>query len=291
MKKNVVPLLAIAFLVAAISTGVFYGLFASRLGASSPDLPQHSLVVAAHDLERGTVLKREDLRIAEIRLKTPLKGSFDSPDKLVGATLLDPLQENEPLTTSRLALKDSSSGGGNGVPSGMRAISVHVYESTGIVGLLRHGSKVDIQAVAERNGSFALSTVLQDVEVLSVSAAAEQGLGRPSAAIVTVLTRPADSDIVALADSGTHLRVALRNPLDNRTEPRKALSVPDLYRASDTTRRAPPKAQNSAAGAPLHASRLSPQPGLSREPSLSRQPVSDPPTPAGRLDGAAGRGR
>src|ERR1039457_4928663 len=93
MKKNVVPLLAIAFLVAAISTGVFYGLFASRLGASSPDLPQHSLVVAAHDLERGTVLKREDLRIAEIRLKTPLKGSFDSPDKRVGATLLDPRSE------------------------------------------------------------------------------------------------------------------------------------------------------------------------------------------------------
>src|SRR6266567_6590462 len=125
MKKNVVPLLAIAFVVAAISTGVFYGLFAGRLGASSPDLPQHSLVVAAHDLERGTVLKRDDLKVSEIRLKTPLKGSFDSPDKLIGATLLDPLQENEPVTTSRLANRESSSGR-NGVPSGMRAVSVHV---------------------------------------------------------------------------------------------------------------------------------------------------------------------
>src|SRR5258707_4337840 len=94
MKKNVVPLLAIAFVVAAISPGVFYGLFAGRLGASSPDLPQHSLVVAAHDLERGTVLKLEDLRVAEIRLKPPLKGSFDSTATLIGATLLDPLQEN-----------------------------------------------------------------------------------------------------------------------------------------------------------------------------------------------------
>jgi pilus assembly protein CpaB len=275
MKKNVVPLLAIAFVVAAISTGVFYGLFSGRLGASTPDLPQHSLVVAARDLDRGTVLKLEDLRVAEIRLKTPLKGSFDSPDKLVGATVLDPLQENEPLTTNRLALKDSESGGPSGVPSGMRAVSVHVYESSGIVGLLRRGSKVDIQAVSERSGSAALSTVLQDVEVLSVTVPTDPG-GRLGTPIVTVLTKPADSDIVALADSGTHLRVALRNPLDNQTEPRKPLSVPELYRASDTTKRPAPKAQGSDSGTRLHAS------GLSPEPSRSSELKSDQPAPAGR---------
>jgi pilus assembly protein CpaB len=259
MKKNVVPLLAIAFVVAAISTGVFYGLFAGRLGASSPDLPQHSLVVAAHDLERGTVLKLEDLRVAEIRLKTPLKGSFDSPDKLVGATVLDPLQENEPVTATRLALKDSESGGASGVPSGMRAVSVHVYESSGIVGLLRRGSKVDIQAVSERNGGVALSTVLQDVEVLSVLVQVDPASGHASTPIVTLLTKPTDSDVVALADSGTHLRVALRNPLDDQTEPRKTVSVPELYRTSDTTKRPAPKAQGSASGAPLHASGASPE--------------------------------
>jgi len=259
MKKNVVPLLAIAFVVAAISTGVFYGLFAGRLGASTPDLPQHSLVVAAHDLERGTVLKLEDLKVAEIRLKTPLKGSFDSPDKLVGATVLDPLQENEPVTATRLALKGSESGGPNGVPSGMRAVSVHVYESSGIVGLLRRGSKVDIQAISERNGAVSLSTVLQDVEVLSVTVQPDLGPGHPSIPVVTVLAKPMDSDVVALADSGTHLRVALRNPLDDQTESRKALSVPELYRTSDTPKRPATKAEGSPAGPPLHASRQAPE--------------------------------
>src|SRR5258708_1322980 len=261
MKKNVVPLLAIAFVVAAISTGVFYGLFAGRLGASTPDLPRHSLVVAAHDLERGTVLKLEDLGVAEIRLKTPLKGSFDSSDKVVGATVLDPVQENEPLTTGRLALKGSESGGPSGVPSGMRAVSVHVYESSGIVGLLRRGSKVDIQAVSDRNGAVSLSTVLQDVEVLSVIAPPELSPGHPVPPILTVLAKPTDSDIVALADSGTHLRVALRNPLDDQTEPRKALSVAEPYRTSDTTKGPAAKTQGSTAGVPLHASKLSPESG------------------------------
>src|ERR1700730_7011788 len=102
MKRNVVPLLAIAFIVAAISTGVFYGVFAGRLRAASTDLPLRALVVAAHELQRGTVLKAEDLRVSEIRVRTSFKGSYDSPQKLIGATVVDPLLENEPVTDSHL---------------------------------------------------------------------------------------------------------------------------------------------------------------------------------------------
>jgi len=230
MKRNVVPLLAIAFIVAAISTGVFYGVFAGRLRAASTDLPLRALVVAAHELQRGTVLKPEDLRVSEIRVRTPFKGSFDSPQKLIGATVIEPLLENEPVTDSHLALKDSAPGAANGVPSGMRAVSIHVYESSGILGLIRRGSKVDVQAVSDRKGTVELSPILQDIEVLSVNPQPEQVLGgRSSAPVVTVLTRPFDTDIVALADSGTRLRLALRNPLDDTTDSRKTLGVPALF--------------------------------------------------------------
>jgi len=95
---------------------------------------------------------------------------------------------------------------------------------------------VDLQAVSERNSSVELSPVLQNVEVLSVNPQPEPvGGGRFTAPVVTVLTRPVDSDIVALADSGTRLRLALRNPLDDATESRKSLGVPSLYRGSDAT--------------------------------------------------------
>src|SRR5579884_3589142 len=112
MKRNVVPLLAIAFVVASISTGVFYGLFAGRLRGASMDMPAYPLVVAAHDLARGKLLKPEDLKISEIRSKSPFKGGFDSPQKLNGAVLIEALQENEPITEAHVVLKDSS--GGNG---------------------------------------------------------------------------------------------------------------------------------------------------------------------------------
>ena len=245
MKRNVVPLLAIAFVVAAISTGVFYGLFAGHLRGASIDLPQRNLVVAAHDLERGAILKADDLKVSEIRLKTPFKGSFDSPLKLTGAMVVEPIQQNEPVTERQVALKDAS---GDGVPSEMRAVSIHVYDSSGILGLLRRGSKVDIQAVAERNHIVELSTVLQDIEVFSINAPADAAQGSHAAPVVTLLVHPADSDILALADSGTHLRLALRNPLDDRTEPRKGLGVPALFRGADTGER------GTAPGTELHAS-------------------------------------
>jgi Flp pilus assembly protein CpaB len=41
---------------------------------------------------------------------------------------------------------------------------------------------------------------------------------------VTLLTNPAEADVLALADSGAHVRLALRNPLDNATRPRTALT-------------------------------------------------------------------
>ncbi len=234
MKRNMAPLLAIAFIVAAISTGVFYGLFAGHLKAAAPDLPHRTLVVAARDLPRGAVLKPADLRVSEIRARMEFKGAFDSPAKLAGATLLDPVRENQPLTDAVVALDGVNNS--TGVPAGMRAVSIHVYESTGVMPLLRRGSKIDIQAVSERSGAMELIPLLQDIEVLSPASPPSPSdapqTPRGPAQVVTVLTRPLDSDILALADSGTHLRIALRAPLDDALDSRKSLAVAALFRVS-----------------------------------------------------------
>jgi Flp pilus assembly protein CpaB len=244
IKKNVAPLLAIAFIVAAISTGVFYGLFASRLRAAATDAPAQPVVVAARDLAAGIVLKSEDLKISEMRGKTPLKGMFDSPQKLVGATLVEAVHENDAVVERDVAMRDSSPRGGGGiVPSGMRAVSIHVFESSGVLGLIHRGSKVDIQAVLEANGTVSLSPILQNIEVLSVNSQTEQNQNpRGNAPVVTVLTAPADSDILALADSGTRLRVALRNPADDAMQSHKPLNVPMLFRSPDALRSPAPRA-------------------------------------------------
>lgn len=227
MKRNMVPLLGIAFVVAIISTGIFYGLFAGKLRSSS-DIPGHSVVVAARDLERGTVIQASDLRISEA--PGILAGSFSKLDEAVGATLLTPLKMNEPLLAERVASRISSTGGSaNGmVPSGMRAISIRVSESDGLLNLLRPGARVDLQAVSDRDANrIELRNVLQNVEVLGVTPPDPNN--HAAGAVVTVLTRAQDADVVALADAGAKMRVTLRNPFDADTTAHRAMALASVF--------------------------------------------------------------
>ena len=165
MKRNMVPLLGIAFVVAIISTGVFYGLFAGKL-RSSNELPSHAIVVAARDLDRGTVLEPGDLRVSEVQ--GVLGGAFSKPEEAAGATLLTAMKANEPLLEERVSARVSDAPGGP-VPTGMRAVSLHIYQSESVLSLLRPGSRVDLEAVLDKNGSTELRTILENVRILAVS--------------------------------------------------------------------------------------------------------------------------
>jgi Flp pilus assembly protein CpaB len=226
MKRNMVPLFAIAFVVAIICTGVWYGLFAGKL-RSSTDIPGHAIVVAARDLDRGTVLQPSDLRVSEVQ--GVLGGAFSKPEDAAGATLLTAMKADEPLLQERVAPRVSDSAKGAGpVPSGMRAVSMHIFQSESVLNLLQPGSRVDLQAVSDRNGGTELRTILENVQILAVSAADANG-NRPAGAVVTVLIRAQDTDMVALADSGSRIRVALRNPHDEGTTPRHAVALAALF--------------------------------------------------------------
>jgi Flp pilus assembly protein CpaB len=224
-----VPLFAIAFVVAIICTGVWYGLFAGKL-RSSIEIPGHAIVVAARDLDRGTVVQRSDLRVSEVH--GVLGGAYSKPEDAAGATLLTAMKANEPLLEERVSPRVSEAGGGGGpVPAGMRAVTMHVSQSESVLNLLRPGSRVDLQALAERNGSTEIRTILENVQILAVSAADANG-NRPASAVLTALIPARDTDLVALADAGSRIRVALRNPLDGGTTPRRSLALAALFSGS-----------------------------------------------------------
>lgn len=212
MKKNLAPLLAIAFIVAIVSTGLFYGLFARKLTNASLDLPRQTLVVAAHKLPTGAVLAASDLRAAEIRARTPLAQTFAVPAQVVGSALREPLEENQVLTKSMIIAGEPKDG--TGVPVGMRAVTLHIFESGGVLALLGRGSRVDVQAISDQAKSAVVRTVLRNIEVLSTGSQPEVVAGRFPAPQVTVLVRPLDADLLAGADTATRLRLALRNRLD-----------------------------------------------------------------------------
>lgn len=215
MKKNLVTLLGIAFVVAIISTGVFYGLFVGKLRSGGSG-PSSSVVVAARSLDRGVVLQAADVKLAPWGGATPPQGAFTTLEAVTGLTLIAPLEANEPVLESRAASAKSGAGAGLGIASGMRAIAIHANDSSSIVGMLKPGYRVDVQFVSVENE---LRTILQNIEVLAVN---PTGDGRSPVPVVTLLVDPQGADLAGLGDSTARLRLVLRNPLDDgKPEPHR----------------------------------------------------------------------
>ncbi len=211
-KKKLASLLAIAFAIAAVATGLFYGLFADRLGTPKDAFPRHRIAVAAHPLERGATLKQDDMRIVEAAGAVTLQGVVTDPAQAAGKELIAPLSANSPILEAVLAAPGQADTGD--VPSGMRAVTLHVAESGTLLPLLHNGSRIDIQAVADRSGPPELRRILQDVPVLGAQAS-EQNAGRgPAPTAITVLVPPELVDVLALADTAARIRIALRNGAD-----------------------------------------------------------------------------
>jgi Flp pilus assembly protein CpaB len=229
-KNNLYKLLGIAFVVAIISTGIFYGLFVNRLSSSSGT--GKMMVVAAKALKPGTVIQASDLTLLPWPGEQLPKGGFGSADQVIGNTVFDWIGQDEPVFASRLA--SAQSGGGSGVPTGMRAVSVHVTDSLGVMSLLRAGQKVDVQVVVGRSdkGDVAVRTALEGLKVLSVTTQTEQSSQGPTLPVVTLLAKPSDADVLAAADSGARVRLTLRNPLDDDTRTRTPLSLGAVMRSS-----------------------------------------------------------
>ena len=222
-KNNLVKLLGVALVVAIISTGIFYMLFAMKANSQ----PNATLVVAARALKPGTILAEADLKTIPWPAPELPKGAYRDTKAVIGSTVFDTMAEEEPVLTSRLA-SGLAGGGAGGVPTGMLAVSVHVTDSTGVLALLRGGQKVDVQVVVGRGSKpedTEVRTALENLTVFSITPQPEQGSQGQNLPVVTLLAKPAEADILALADSGARVRLALRNPLDEASRSRNTLTL------------------------------------------------------------------
>lgn len=240
MKNKLVPLLGIAFAVALVATGVFYGLIVGKLRVSAP--PRYTVVVASRPLAPGTILQSSDLKLAAVEGPEAPKGAFAAPEQAIGFTVQDAIAENAPVVESHLASQRS-------IREGMRAISVHVADSSGIVTMLHPGYRVDVQVVSSSKGETSLRTVLQNIEVLSTSAPDN---GRP---VVNLLVAPDDGDVLGLADSSARMRLVLRNPSDEGRPVQNIIPASNLLQKTLAAPKIPsvPKTETKSAGPSMSA--------------------------------------
>ncbi|HEX5227586.1 MAG TPA: Flp pilus assembly protein CpaB [Bryobacteraceae bacterium] len=263
-KNNLVKLLGIALVVAIVSTGIFYGLFVNKLTSSTGS--ERTLVVAAKALKAGTQIQTADVKTIPWPSQQVPQGFYGTVDQVAGSTVFDPIGVGEPVVAAHLA--SAQTGGTSGVPTGMRAVSIHVADSTGVLALLRAGQKVDAQVVVRQKdvpGGTQIRTALEDLRVLSVQSQPEVSSQGATLPVVTLLANPAEADVLAAADAGAQVRLTLRNPLDDTTRARAAVTVESVMRTSGTpnapavsngpSQTVEPKAASSVNPAPIAAAK------------------------------------
>jgi pilus assembly protein CpaB len=216
-------------LVLAVSAGgaLAYGTYNYLQNApvKTVTAPTREVVIAAADLQVGTELRADDLRIAQWPASALPAGAFARPEDIIGRGLLVPVVRNEAILEAKLAPQGAGAGLSPVIPEGMRAVSVRVNEVIGVAGYVLPGTHVDVLATAtptDQRSDTTTKLVLPNVQVLTAGTKLEQPKDDKEqpmpVTVVTLLVTPEQSERLTLASTEGKIQLALRNPLD-RTEP------------------------------------------------------------------------
>jgi pilus assembly protein CpaB len=186
-------------------------------------LPTRPVVVAAADLDIGTELRREDIRIIEWPANAVPASVISDPKDVIGRGIVLPVIENEPILPMKLASKEAGSGLPPAIPPGLRAVSVRVNEVIGVAGYVLPGTHVDVVATVSptnQQTDMTSKVILTNVLVLAAGTKIERATDKDKpmpVTVVTLLVDPEEAERLTLAASEGKIQLALRNPLDRAT--------------------------------------------------------------------------
>jgi pilus assembly protein CpaB len=231
MNRRLTTILFFAFGVAAISSYLVYRVAGNR--GARPKTTR--IIVAARDLEIGTLIRDSDLATTEWVGGLP-KGAVLTNKAAVSRGVVSPLYQGEPILESRLAAVGSGAGLAATIRPGMRACAVRVNDVVGVAGFVVPGMRVDVlisgnsPGVSQAEGPK-VKTLLQNIEVLSAGTNIQKdNEGKPvQVPVVNLLVTPEQAEVLSLASNETRIQLVLRNPLDTDTAKTPGTAMARLF--------------------------------------------------------------
>src|SRR5438270_12471196 len=163
MNKRFVGVLIFAFIVASVASLLLYRLLLNRPQSAKAAPAMAQIVLSARDIEAGTVLKEEDVKLSDWPGSVPTGAAAKTQD-VVGRGVTTPIFAKEPIIESRLAPKAAGGGLAAMIPPGMRAVPARVNEVVGVSGFVVPGMRVDVLISGNKpNGDPRLATVMKNV--------------------------------------------------------------------------------------------------------------------------------
>lgn len=232
MNRRLATLFLFAFLIAALASYLVFRMVTGMAGAPRPQTA--TIIMAAHDLDIGSVIKDVDLKAGNWVGELP-KGAVTSKETLVGRGVISTVYQGEPVLDSRLAAPGSGGGLAATIRPGMRACAVRVNEVVGVAGFVLPGMRVDVLVSGSNPGSPSegpkVKTLLQNIEVLSAGTNIQKDAeGKPvQVQVVNLLVKPEEAELLSLAGNETKIQLVLRNPLDTEVAKTSGAAMSGLF--------------------------------------------------------------
>ena len=174
------------------------------------------VVVAARDLSLGTVLTAEDVKLASWPGGLLPEGYSSSVEEVLGRGVITNVVLNEPLISSKIAVKEAGGGLPIVIPEGYRGVSVRVDDVISIAGFVVPGTRVDVMVTLDQGENPVTKVILQNISVLTSGQVIEQTVnGEPIlVTVITMLVTPEQAEELVLAATRGRIQLALRNTLD-----------------------------------------------------------------------------
>lgn len=244
-----VIMLVVALLIAGIISYWIYGFLKEKSEVKTVAVTDtQQVTVAAFDMSWGTVITEELIKTTPYVKESLPVGYFAAPSSIVGRVVIFPIKVNEPITESKLAPVNITSGGLAAVVTPKkRAMAVKVDKVIGVSGFVKPGHRVDVLVSLdpykeEGVPSNITKIVLENILVLAAGPQIDQsGKQKEESAAVDVITlevTPEEGEKLALASTEGKLQLALRNYTDTEDVLTKGATLPKLlasYVGSGTT--------------------------------------------------------
>ncbi len=230
----------LAVVVALVATSIIYRWVQSKTAAPTSTTVKEEkgvkVILAAHDLPKGTKLAAGDLKAVTLPEQAIPASHFTDPAAIQGRVLIAQVRENEPIIESKLAPVSVTTGGVSAVVTpGKRAIAVPGDKVIGLAGFIQPGNRVDVLVTLKSPGSenFITKVVLENILVLATGTQTMSLFdGKPGPVdVFTLEVSPDEAERLSLAASQGKLHFALRNFTDEADVTTMGITVSEILDA------------------------------------------------------------
>lgn len=214
---------ALVMVIISIIIGLGAVVLASRWVNTQATAQSSKVVVAATDVDLGTPLAPQMLKVADWPSGSVPAGAFTDIKALDTRVLKASVSRGEPVLESKLAPLGATGGLSAVIKEGNRAMTVRVNDVVGVAGFALPGNYVDIvvntvdETAKAANGNNSISKiVLEHILVLAVAQEQNRDETKPKVVnAVTLEVTPEQAEKLDLARSVGTLSLVLRNQIDS----------------------------------------------------------------------------